>query len=613
MADVDIGGETFRIEFEGEKSLPVLMLSNALGTNLHMWDAQVPAFLEHYRVLRYDARGHGGSLVSDGPYTIDGLGKDALKILDYLDLGTVDFLGISLGGFIGQWLLSFAPSRIRKAVLVSTASQLGSEDMWNNRIQTVLQDGMSAVAPGLIEQWFTREFRERHPKEVAKIEEMILNTAPKGYAATCEALRDADLREVIGSIRAPVLVMVARHDAVTPAGIGALITNAIPGAKLATLDAAHLSNIGDAANFTDKALEFLLTGPRSTEEAVSPSEKEQTVSPAADEAASSLDQDLQQDLHQDLPPADDEPSPALEGTEAVPDEPPAKPKAPRKPRQKKPAVAEGDDLIHAIEPPIPTPEAADESAAEEAESPEPAAPKPSKPRKASAKKAPLSPAPTEPETAPVEELVAVEEALAEEKPVRKTRQKAPVKKLPAAPARRAPVKKAAAQKTPQKKAVVKKAGAKKATVQKAAVKKTTLKKAPVKKTAVKATPKKAASKKAVAQKATVKKLAPSRAAPKKTVAQKTVAQKTASKKLAVKKTAIKKTAAKKTAVKKTALKKSVAKKAVATKAQVKKTVGKKAPAKKTAAQKALSKAVLSRKTGPARGARKAAKKAGRRR
>ncbi len=151
MAELNIGGEAFHVEVEGDADAPVLMLSHVLGTTLHMWDPQMPALLKHYRVVRYDARGHGDSVVSEGPYSVADLGQDALNILDTLGIEKADFIGLSLGGAVGEWLLSHAPRRIGKAVLANTAAQLGNPDMWNSRIDAVLQDGMQAAAPLLID------------------------------------------------------------------------------------------------------------------------------------------------------------------------------------------------------------------------------------------------------------------------------------------------------------------------------------------------------------------------------------------------------------------------------------------------------------------------------
>jgi len=603
MAEVTVGEETLHVELEGDETKPVILLSNALGTNLSMWDAQMPALLEHYRVLRYDSRGHGDSSVPEGPYTINLLGQDALAILDALGLEQVDFIGLSLGGFIGQWLLLHAPERIGKAILSNTASQIGNEEMWADRIQTAFHDGMTPIANGLIEAWFTREVREKNPEAVSRIEKMILATPTEGYTATCAALRDADLRDEITNIKAPVLVIVGRHDIVTPTGIGALIASAIDGAKLVTLDAAHLSNVGAPDEFNKEALAFLV---------------DEGTSAAQEEPAMAEDDDVI----------------SADTTEVLPEpQAEAKPKAPRKPRVKKAPVE-----APAAEEAAPEPEvlemaaAAEDEALEEALTPaEPVvlAPKPKKPR---AKKAPkpveaalepdmvampidddppgenaeaedfAEPAPAPKRRAPVKKAAAKKTA-AKKAPAKKAAaKKTAVKKAVAkkAPAKKAAVKKAAVKKAAVKKAAVKKAPAKKAAVKKAATKKTAAKKAPVKKTAVKKTAVKSTARKAVGKTRPVKKIAVKKAAVKKTAVKKAVPKKGAIK-VAAKKTAIKKAAVKKSAVKKTAVKKSAVKKAPAKKTAVKKTA-----VKKTALRAAPKKAM---KKAPARkGAAKKAKR-----
>ena len=257
MTEMTIAGETFNVVVEGEEDAPVLMLSNSLGTNLHMWDPQMPALLEHFRVVRYDARGHGSSVVSEGPYSIDQLGRDALAIMDELGLEKVHWLGISKGGMIGQWLLTHAPERIGKAVLANTAAQMGTAEMWNDRIRTVLDEGTEALAAASAERWFTRNFRESQPETVQTVTEMLRAIAPEGYAACCSAIRDMDQREAIRGITNPVLVIVGRHDPSTPPGMGALIASSIPHAKLVTLEAAHLSNLEDPENFNNAVIGFL--------------------------------------------------------------------------------------------------------------------------------------------------------------------------------------------------------------------------------------------------------------------------------------------------------------------------------------------------------------------
>jgi 3-oxoadipate enol-lactonase len=422
MAELNIGGETFHVVIEGDEDAPVLMLSNAIGTNLHMWDAQIPALLDHYRVLRYDPRGHGGSVVSEGPYSIAGLGQDALAILDTLGLEKVDFLGLSLGGIIGQWLLTHAPKRIGKAILADTASQIAPPDMWNSRIQTVLQEGMEPVVPGTIEHWFTRDFRDAHPDQIAKIEDMLLSTSPQGYAATCAAIRDVDLREAVRSIQAPVLVIVGRHDAITPPGISALLMSSMPKAKLVTLQAAHLSNIEDADDFNAKALEFLLAEepiPEPIHAAPKPPRKPRVKKPKAD-------------------------SPIIETPVLEPEDVPAEKPAAKKAAVKKAPVKEAVPKKAAVKK-TPAKKAAVKKAATKKAAPQKAAPKKTAAKKAVGKKA--APKTTIKKTA-------IKKVAAKKTAVKKTA----VKKIAA---KKAATKKTVTKKMPAKKMAIKKAVTKK--------------------------------------------------------------------------------------------------------------------------------------------------------
>src|SRR5580704_5636402 len=136
MTEISIAGETFNVLIEGGENKAVLMLSNPLGTNLHIWDPQIPALLKHFRVVRYDSRGHGASGANKGPYSVEGLGHDALAIMDALGVGKVHWLGLSMGGIIALWLLAHARERIGRAVLANTAAHIPGPDLWNSRIQT---------------------------------------------------------------------------------------------------------------------------------------------------------------------------------------------------------------------------------------------------------------------------------------------------------------------------------------------------------------------------------------------------------------------------------------------------------------------------------------------
>ncbi|MND64426.1 3-oxoadipate enol-lactonase 2 [compost metagenome] len=245
---------------EGPAGAPVLVLSNSLGTDLHMWDAQIPAFTQHFQVLRYDTRGHGQSVVSEGPYSIEQLGRDVLALLDALDIAKASFCGLSMGGLIGQWLAINAPERIQRLVLCNTAAKIGSPDVWNPRIDTVLASGAQAMRDlrdASISRWFTPEFAESQPAKVEPIVGMLAQTSPEGYAANCAAVRDADYREQLGSISAPTLVVCGSGDPVTTTEHGRFMQERIRGAELVEFHAAHLSNVQAGDAFSRRVLDFL--------------------------------------------------------------------------------------------------------------------------------------------------------------------------------------------------------------------------------------------------------------------------------------------------------------------------------------------------------------------
>lgn len=182
-------------QLDGPEEAPVLVLSNSLGTDLHMWDAQIPAFTEHFRVLRFDTRGHGKSLVTPGPYSIEQLGRDVLALLDALHIERAHFCGLSMGGLIGQWLGINAGQRLNKLIVCNTAAKIGDPSVWNPRIETVLRDGaaaMVALRDASIARWFTADFSAANPAVAKQITDMLAATSPEGYAANCAAVRDAD-------------------------------------------------------------------------------------------------------------------------------------------------------------------------------------------------------------------------------------------------------------------------------------------------------------------------------------------------------------------------------------------------------------------------------------
>ncbi|MFY8092276.1 MAG: 3-oxoadipate enol-lactonase [Niveispirillum sp.] len=242
---------------DGPEGAPVLLLSNSLGTNMDMWAPQMPALIRHFRVLRYDSRGHGMSDVPAGPYSIDLLGRDAVGLLDVLGIDKVRFAGLSKGGMVGQWLGANAPERLSHLVLCNTAAEMAPADPWNARIALVKAQGMAAIVNGVVERWFTEPFRLAHPDAIAPITAMLQATPVEGYTACCAAVRDMDQRASLPHIPVPTLVIGGRQDPATPIAKSHELARLIPGARLVELDAAHLSNVEQAEAFTAALLSFL--------------------------------------------------------------------------------------------------------------------------------------------------------------------------------------------------------------------------------------------------------------------------------------------------------------------------------------------------------------------
>jgi 3-oxoadipate enol-lactonase len=258
MPVIQANGCPIHVEIEGPESAPFLMLSNSLGTNLHMWDDQETEFARNFRLVRYDSRGHGKSGVPPGPYSIERLGRDALAVMDGLGADKVHWCGLSKGGMVGMWLGASAPERIDRLILSNTACYMPAADVWNQRIKTARTEGMGPLVEGTIERWFTKGFREREPERVAPVRDMLLATNPEGYAACCEAIREMDQRESIKRITAPTLVICGRHDPGTTVEAAEAIRSRIGGASLTILDAAHISNIEQSDHYAETVLGFLV-------------------------------------------------------------------------------------------------------------------------------------------------------------------------------------------------------------------------------------------------------------------------------------------------------------------------------------------------------------------
>jgi 3-oxoadipate enol-lactonase len=252
MAFVQLEDGEMYYEVEGPAGAPVLVLSNSLGTDLHMWDAQIDAFKKSFRVVRYDTR---------GPYTIERLGRDVLALLDALKVKRAHFCGLSMGGLIGQWLGIHANDRLDKLILCNTAAKIGGPEMWGPRIEMVEKGGaqaMKELGAGAVGRWFTPEFARDHADKVTPVTDVLANTSPLGYAACCAAVRDADFRKQLGSITVDTLIICGSHDAVTTVADGHYLQNHIHGSQLSDYYAAHLSSVELGETFTWRVTEFLL-------------------------------------------------------------------------------------------------------------------------------------------------------------------------------------------------------------------------------------------------------------------------------------------------------------------------------------------------------------------
>ncbi len=257
MPFIETGSGKLHYQIDGSDQAPVLVLSNSLGTTMDMWLPQLPALVEHFRVLRYDTRGHGQSDVTPGPYTIAQLGGDVISLLDALKIPRAHFCGLSMGGMTGMWLGIHHPTRIDRLLLCNTSAAIGVPEMWNSRIAQVRQGGMKVVTDTVLQRWFTDDFLSHAPAQVERVRNMLANTTVEGYVANCAAVRDMDQRAELGRIASPTLVIGGKHDKSTPPEHGELIARSIPGARYVELNAAHLSNWEVAQAFTQHVLSFL--------------------------------------------------------------------------------------------------------------------------------------------------------------------------------------------------------------------------------------------------------------------------------------------------------------------------------------------------------------------
>jgi len=267
LPTIDVQRESFNCRVDGPADAPALVLSNSLGADLAMWEPQMPALTERFRVLRYDQRGHGASTVTPaardssrlayGAYSLETLARDVLTLLDALKIKRAHFCGLSMGGATGMWLAVNAPERVDRLALANTAPKFSTPEAWNARIDAVRKGGVEAIADAVLERWLTSGFRARAPETTARMRKMMVATPVAGYIGCCAAIRDTDLRDALPRIAAPTLVIVGTHDPANPPAEGRAFAARIPGARVVELDAAHISNVEAPEQFTAELLGFL--------------------------------------------------------------------------------------------------------------------------------------------------------------------------------------------------------------------------------------------------------------------------------------------------------------------------------------------------------------------
>jgi 3-oxoadipate enol-lactonase len=222
---------------DGPDGAPVLVLANPIGTTRAIWAAQVPVLREHFRLLRFELRGHGEpgarSAAPPGAYSIAELGTDVLGLMRDHGVTAAAYCGISLGGMIGLWLAANAPDRISSLVVCCAAiTPMPSRQAWLDRAALVRSAGMTAISEMVPPRWFTADFIARQPAAVSAVMDMLLGTDPQGYAGCADAIADLDLAPVLGAIKAPTLVLAGAEDPAAPPWQGARTALGITGSRL---------------------------------------------------------------------------------------------------------------------------------------------------------------------------------------------------------------------------------------------------------------------------------------------------------------------------------------------------------------------------------------------
>jgi 3-oxoadipate enol-lactonase len=256
--NIECNGIDVHYSVEGEG--PWLVMSHSLGCNLHMWDEEARRLSKRYKVLRYDTRGHGATSAPSGAYSFDMLTEDLHRLLQALGIPTAHFVGLSMGGMIGQYYTLRYPGTFASLALCDTSSRYPADAaaMWDERIKTAEKGGMEALVEPTLARWFTEDARKNCPQALEKAASMIRSTAVTGYVGCCHAIPKIDVTARLKEIRCPTIVIVGAQDAATPVAMAEEIHRALPGSTLVVIpNAAHLSNLEQPEAF-NRALDGFL-------------------------------------------------------------------------------------------------------------------------------------------------------------------------------------------------------------------------------------------------------------------------------------------------------------------------------------------------------------------
>jgi len=243
----------------GDRSDRTLLMIHALGGDRQMWERQLPSLAAIRRVVMVDLPGHGTSTAAPGPYAVRDLGEDMLDIATGAGADRFDLCGMSLGGLISLWMAARAPDRVRSLIASNTAARIGTEEIWQARIDAIAEGGMAAVPEQALGRYFTPDFAAADPGTFERTTRTLLSTDPAAYMSCCAALRDADLRELVEAIQCPTLVIGGSKDISTPPEDSAWLHDHIAGSELALIDGApHFANLEKHEEWTAVVTAFLV-------------------------------------------------------------------------------------------------------------------------------------------------------------------------------------------------------------------------------------------------------------------------------------------------------------------------------------------------------------------